>query len=175
VAASHRSGRAGGYAPNVPERQLAAAALLHQTNHQLATPVVAACASRRQRHRVRTSGCSYRRSTYRSWSSSRERGGVQRRSSPRRRRASALLRARSNALRSLTSNSNRSVSRALTESPSSAAMTRASRRRSASSFRVTFVFIRSLVAYDVTCWRSLRQPRLTYHHVSTPIVARVIG
>ena len=125
---------------------------------------------RRQPCRARTSGCSYRRSTYRSWSSSRDRGGVQRRSNPSRRQARARRRTRSNALRSRTSASSRSVSSALTERPSSAAITRASRRRSASSFKVTFVFTRSLVQHKLTCPEMRRQlliPRCRHHALRT--------
>jgi hypothetical protein len=61
-------------------------------------------------------------------------------------RAAARL---SNAFRSRTIDSRRSVRRALTDLPSSAAMTRASRRRSASSFSVTLVFIASTTSTEI--------------------------
>ena len=83
-------------------------------------------------------GC---RGIYRSWGASRDLGGVHWRSSPSRSLANARRRALSKAFRSRTMASSRSVRRALIDRPSSAATTRASRRRSASSFSVTLVFM----------------------------------
>jgi hypothetical protein len=101
--------------------------------------------------------------TYRSYSSSRDLGGVHRRSKPSRSLESARRRALSKAFRSRIIASSRSVSRALTDRPSSAATIRASRSRSASSFRVTFVFISSrfLRLHGLACSTGLRAiPRL---------------
>ncbi len=105
--------------------------------------------------------CWCQQSTYRSCSSSRERGGVHRKSKPLRRRARARLRACWYPLRSRTACSSRAATKALMDVPSSAARIRASFSSSASIFKVMLVFTSApfYVLHHFTCGRGPNQSR----------------
>lgn len=87
--------------------------------------------------------------------------------------ASATWWALSKAFRSQMRASSRSVKSALMERPSSAASTRASRRRSASSFKVTLVFMGGYqhvihVQHYHACWQG---PRSKHRSLQPPVAA----